>query len=69
MAKQRFMSSMFSRISREEQNASVAKDFQMLEETLRMERVEAHVNPPKRPVGHPKKSKEPLQPLLKFSKL
>jgi hypothetical protein len=48
---------MFSRINREEQNASVAKNLQVLEGTLKMERVEAHVNPPKRLVEHPKKSK------------
>jgi hypothetical protein len=60
MAKQRLISSMFSRIIKEEQSASVAKDLQVLEETLRMElRPITHVNPPKRPMGRPKKSKEP----------
>jgi hypothetical protein len=64
MAEQRLISSMFSKFSREEQSASIAKDLQVLGESLRMERTEAHANPPKRPVGHPKKSKEPLQPVL-----
>jgi hypothetical protein len=58
MAKQRLISSMFSRSSREEQSASVAKDLQVLEGTLRMERAKAHINPPKRPIGRSKKSKE-----------
>jgi hypothetical protein len=40
MAKQRFISSIFSRINKEEQSVSVAIDLLVLEETLKIERVD-----------------------------
>ena len=64
MVEQRLISSTFSKFSREEQSTSVAKDLQVLGKFLRMERAKAHANLTKRPVGRPKKSKEPLQPVL-----
>jgi hypothetical protein len=58
MIEQRLISSMFSRINREKQSTNVTKYLQVLEGTLRMDRAKAYINPPKRLVGRPKKSKE-----------